>query len=222
MYLFLSFLIIALLVFVTLNKKFSKFRLQNQDFFNLILTIAATFIGVFLAITLSNKSEITKERKNVIKLIDATSIALNNSISKSSAVYNVGKIANDTIFSPISNAINNPIRLPSLYFSLENNDLILRHFSSQGLNNYVFNIEGIITVKQAIDESIKKKNAENIYYNIELYIKQLYFSKRILSVERAVLNGDISENQIDDYYKKYRKELIGFDNNDLMNMINNK
>ncbi len=61
MYILISFAIITILIIITFSKKFSGFRKSRADFLGLIITIAATFIGVFLAITFTNNSELQKE-----------------------------------------------------------------------------------------------------------------------------------------------------------------
>ncbi|WP_421754635.1 hypothetical protein [Croceimicrobium sp.] len=219
MYILFSFIIIAILIIITLSTKFSEFRKDNADFLGLIITIAATFIGVFLAITFTNNSELQKDKKNVIKILDAASIDIDNSLNKTIATLNIGKIFADSTYSAVEHVKHNPIRMPSLFSSFIENDLILRHFTPEGLQNYSFCMEGLKTIHETIKIS-EIKNNSSILDNVEIFIKHLEFSKYLISVERAVLNRDISNSQVKEYYERYRTKLVGFSKQELDNMIN--
>ncbi len=127
----------------------------------------------------------------------------------------------DSTYSAVEHVKFNPIRMHNLFSSFMENDLVLRHFTSEGLQNYSFCMEGLNTIYEAIKMS-EINNDSSILNNVEIYIKHLEFSKSLISVERAVLNGDISRNQVKEYYERYRTKLVGFSNQDLENMINIK
>ncbi len=214
MYLEFSISLIVITIFFTFWSKLEKFRKKYSEFFNFGLTLVATFVGVFFAIYLTNNSEEKKERNNVIKLLDATVLDLNNNINKTNTIYAIAKFGADSIFSSKKHIENNPIQLPRLFQSIVNNEVVLRHLSKQGIQYFHICADNIVSIQTSINESVAIEDS-TLLSIVQIYVKQMEFAKKIIALEEGIMEGDISDNYIDKHYKQLTIELIGNDSHNI-------
>lgn len=208
MYIIITILLIILTSIIALWNKLEKFRNEKKDFFNFGLTLIASFIGVFLAIYFNNLDEIKKEKKNVVKILEATSTDLNNTFNIVNSIYNISKTDIDSTKSIRKYVENNQIPLPRLFSKIVEDEIILRHISGQGIHHFSLCIDNMVRVQSAINNKTAIEDSM-LLASIEIFMKQLEFALKITVTEEAFLEGDVSEKNLDDHYAVYVSELMG-------------
>lgn len=218
MYVIISIALIVIFLGLSFVPKLEQVRRKHADMFSFAFTLVATFVGVFLAIDLTNKSEKHKERDNVIKLLHASSLEISNTISRTQTTLSVAIHGVDSMYSSRHHIKNNPIQLPTLFQTIISNESVLGHLTETGIKVY-YNTEGNI---QGLVEAINKGVAFNdsiLLSTIEVYIKELQFTQKILNLEIAHLEGEIPDDKIEELYDSFTTELIGQGPHDIMTAI---
>jgi hypothetical protein len=218
MYLTLSLGLIIITLLLALWGKVKPFRNKYSEFFNFYLTLVATFVGVFLAIDFTNKSEYKKEEKNVIKLLNATVMDLNNKINRAQTTYTLASIGADSLYSARDHLRNNPMQLPNLFQSIASNEIILRHLSPQGIQEFNNCADNIQSLQTTIIEG-KPKEDSILVSTVKVYMKQMDFAKRIIALEVGRMEGDISDKYLDEHYSQLIYELVGIGPHDIEKAI---
>jgi hypothetical protein len=218
MYIAFSIGLIIITIFLTFWSKLEKFRKKYTELYNFGLTLVATFIGVFLAIYLTNFSEEKKEKNNVIKLLDATVLDLNNNINKAKTTYAIAKFGADSVYSSRKHIENNPLQLPRLFQSIVNNEVVLRHLSKQGIQYYHMCADNIVSLQTSINEG-KAIEDSILLSTVQVYVKQMEFAKKIIALEEGIMEGDISDKYIDEHYSQLTFDLIGIGPHDIETAI---
>ena len=217
MYIAISIGLIILTAFLTYWKRIDKFRKANSELFNFILTLVATFVGVFLAIDLTNKAEQKKEEKNVIKLLNATAVDLKNCRERTNVTYSLAQ-SGDSIFSTRKHIENNPMQIPKLFQSIVSNEVVLRHISQQGIEAYNQCADNLISLQNAINTG--KAIDDTILLNtVKVYIKEMDYARKIIALETGRLDGEISDKYLDEHYSTLTFEKIGVEPHDLETAI---
>jgi len=218
MYLIISVGLILLTAFFTYWKRIDKFRKANPELFNFGLTLVATFVGVFLAIDLTNKAERKKEEKNVIKLLNATSVDLRNCKERTNVTYSLATLGADSIYSTGKHIENNPIQYPKLFQSIVSNEVVLRHLSQQGIEVYNQCADNLLSLQNAINTG-KAKNDTILIRTVGVYIKELEYAQKILLLEIGRLEGSVSDKYLDEHYSNFNYEKIGIGPHDIESAI---
>ncbi|QTE24313.1 hypothetical protein [Polaribacter cellanae] len=106
---------------------------SRQDMLSYISTLMATLFGVLLAVTLSNRSNINKEKKDTIKLINTANTIVSSSYNYSRVIHKyVEELAKDSIAN--SNKIKivikrNPLPYPEMLKSILTNQIVSKNIS---------------------------------------------------------------------------------------------
>ena len=217
MYIIISIGLILLTAFLTYWKRIENFRKANSELFNFGLTLVATFVGVFLAIDLTNKAELKKEEKNVVKLLNATSVDLRNCKERTNVTYELAKMG-DSIFSTRKHIENNPMQIPKLFQSIVGNEVVLRHLSQQGIEAFNQSADNLISLQNAINTG-KAINDTILLNTVKVYIKEMDYAQKIIALETGILEGDISDKYLDEHYSTLTFEKIGVGPHDLETAI---
>ena len=173
-------------------------RKKYSELYSFGITIVATFIGVFLAIHLTNYAETKKEEENVVNLLNATVMDLDNIINDANLNIYTMKFQSDSVFSSLKDCQPcNPMRLPRLFQSIVTNEAVLRHLSPIGIQKF----NECAYVNSSYQEIINNLPQDYLFLkNVQFYIERLEFEKEIISIEIDRIKGEISENKLDRQY----------------------
>ncbi len=218
MYLLTSILLI-IIVLILFHKKFDNFREKHKDAFNFLLTLIATFVGVFLAIYFTNQSENNKEKQNAIKLLNATAFDLSNLTKNVQTTYNVATIKIDSSYSPKIHIKDNLPELPIMYQNILTNENVLKHLSEVGIKEF-YNSNYNLKKMQNIIVSGNLKTDTAYLEHLHIYIKQLVFTQKIVAIETERLYGEISDKNLIPLYQEQIDELIGVKREYLEKLLN--
>jgi len=130
------------------------------------------------------------QKKNLIKLLTATNLSLENSEMKTKGMY-ILPSKNGTDISEIIQFA--PVEMPKLYGNLESNSLVSDFFSSNAFQAYILcsdNMQTFVKNANATNQSSAKKAII-----LEKYLKYLGFAKQVNTLEIQRLNGDISQSE---------------------------
>ena len=191
-----------------------QFRNQNRDFYNFFLTLSATFMGVVLAIYLTDISAKKQEKNEVIQLLEVAESNANltsdtiEMVEKVLVKYNskgqsekYGLILIDQLFEP-----NNGIPYPIIFDKVVDDNRLLRHLSARGLNVFYDAQRNLEKQELAI-----KNPSSNFSQKIDAmadYRKQVKYINQMLDIEIKYLKGDLSEREINNLYTSNGIELI--------------
>lgn len=205
MYLIASSLLIVIISFIAYWKKTERWRASKSEFFNFLLTLVATFIGVFLAIDFTNLSEHKKEQKNVMKLLDATILDINNCISSTSQTVNMASNDIDSLQTKYLYIQTNPLQLPKLLQSTVNNEVVLRHLSSHGIQWLNKNTNDLEAIQEQIN--IDPENFETtIVSSMNFYIELMELSKEVITTEKSIIEARTPEKDISKLYDELNRK----------------
>jgi hypothetical protein len=207
MYLGISILLILLFSFFSVWKKIEPLKVNYPDFFNFIITLVATFVGVFLAIDFTNKTELTKEKTNVIKLLDACGYEFDIKNNRTYTTLLILKANLDSTNTIKEHLKNNPIQISNLFQTLIVNDVVLRHISTKGIQELSNCADNILRLQASINEG-KAKKEKFILPQIELLLRNNTAAQEMLAVEVKILEGEIKDEQIEQSYSYIAKKLI--------------
>ncbi len=188
-----SIVVIGLVVVVLflINSKFTNtFRTNNGRTFEFFISLISTFIGFFIALSLNTALNEMNQKKNLIKLLTATNLSLENSEMKTKGMY-ILPSKNGTDISEIIQFA--PVEMPKLYGNLESNSLVSDFFSSNAFQAYILcsdNMQTFVKNANATNQSSAKKAII-----LEKYLKYLGFAKQVNTLEIQRLNGDISQSE---------------------------
>lgn len=215
MYIFISVIIVIVLLIISYLPKLNKFRANHADFYNFILTIAATFIGVAIAIDLANIDSERKDKKNALKIIELANLNISQSLNEiiQKEVFIKAKIIDNNNEKLDSISIenyfinNNGLPAPSLFFHALENDLVLKHISRNGLSELYIAKQNLEKQNDALLKS--KTSVKNKLLILTVYKKQIGFIYKGLLTEIKYIEGSININEVDDLYQQYGMELVG-------------
>lgn len=174
--------------------KFRKFFQSRSEFFTFVLTLMATFIGVFWAIEFNNRNQDNIETENVVKLLDAAKFEIENKIFSNRMYIEI--IDNELSgFNPKRFIKSNPIESSNLFQLTISNDLVLRKLSLDGVQELHNCMDNLNSMQKSINNDTTI--ADSLYSGlIKSFNKQLKYSIQVVNLEIKVLDGDIDRKMI--------------------------
>lgn len=215
MYIIVSVIIIIALLILSYLPKLEKFRTEHDDFYNFILTMAATFIGVALAIDLTNLDAERKDRDNVVRLIELADLNLKQSFDNvtTKRAFIDNKILDNNDAEKDSAAleqyfiINNGFPPPSLFYQTLENELVLKHISKRGLRELYMARQNLEKQNDTVLKS--KTDVEKKMLFVKTYHEQLAFIHKGLLTEIEYVEGNFNNKEIEQLYHQFGLELMG-------------
>lgn len=205
MYIYISvaLLLIIVAIFMINSSRFDQFRDKNKRTFEFFISLISTFIGFFIAVSLNTVLGEISEKKNLVKILSATNLAIENSEMKTKGMYILPAKKGTDISEIITYA---PVELPKLYSGLETNALINDYFSSNAFQAYILcsdNMETFVKNANATNQPSERK-----LIIMEKYLKYLGLAKQVNSLEIQRLNDEISEKEEEIELKKLTQQII--------------
>ncbi|MPS73407.1 MAG: hypothetical protein E2590_09700 [Chryseobacterium sp.] len=203
MYIIISVALVLLTLFLINSKLFDGLRTRKTRSFEFFISLISTFTGFFIALSLNTILSDINQKKNLVKLLDATNLALENNVMKTQGMYlNAAKKGAD-----ISEIIQYaPLEIPKLYSNLETNSLVSDYFLSNAFQAYILcndNLQTFVKSANATNASSEKKTLI-----LEKYLAYLNLAKQVNTLEIKRLNGDISQSDEDQELQKLTKQII--------------
>lgn len=202
-YSIIAILLIAVTLFMINSSVFDKFRGKNQRTFEFFISLISTFIGFFIAVSLNTVLGEVNQKKNLVKILTATNLALENSEMKTKGMYLLPAQKGTDINEIITYA---PVDLPKLYSNLESNALISDYFSSNAFQAYILcsdNMDTFVKNANATNQTSERKVAI-----MEKYLQYLGYAKQVNNLEIQRLNGDISEKDENIALQKLTQQIV--------------
>jgi len=205
MYIYISvaLLLIVVAIFMINSSLFDQFRDKNKRTFEFFISLISTFIGFFIAVSLNTVLGEISEKKNLVKILSATNLAIENSEMKTKGMYILPAKKGTDISEIITYA---PVELPKLYSGLETNALINDYFSSNAFQAYILcsdNMETFVKNANATNQPSERK-----LIIMEKYLKYLGLAKQVNTLEIQRLNDEISEKEEEIELKKLTQQII--------------
>ena len=205
MYIYISvaLLLIIVAIFMINSSRFDQFRDNNKRTFEFFISLISTFIGFFIAVSLNTVLGEINEKKNLVKILSATNLAIENSEMKTKGMYILPAKKGTDISEIITYA---PVELPKLYSGLETNALINDYFSSNAFQAYILcsdNMETFVKNANATNQPSERK-----LIIMEKYLKYLGLAKQVNTLEIQRLNDEISEKEEEIELKKLTQQII--------------
>ncbi|MDP9956663.1 hypothetical protein [Epilithonimonas hungarica] len=203
MYIIIAVALVLLTLFLINSKLFDGMRTRKARSFEFFISLISTFIGFFIALSLNTILSDINQKKNLVKLLDATNLSLENSVMKTQGMYlNAAKKGAD-----ISEIIQYaPVEIPKLYSNLETNSLVSDYFLSNAFQAYILcndNLQTFVKSANATNATSEKK-----IQILEKYLAYLNLAKQVNTLEVKRLNGDISRSDEDQELQKLTKQII--------------
>ena len=159
MYIYISVALLLIIVanFMINSSRFDQFRDNNKRTFEFFISLISTFIGFFIAVSLNTVLGEINEKKNLVKILSATNLAIENSEMKTKGMYILPAKKGTDISEIITYA---PVELPKLYSGLETNALINDYFSSNAFQAYILcsdNMETFVKNANATNQPCERK-----------------------------------------------------------------
>ncbi len=203
MYIIIAIALVLVTLFLINSKLFDGLRTRKTRSFEFFISLISTFTGFFIALSLNTILSDINQKKNLVKLLDATNLSLENSVMKTQGMYlNAAKKGAD-----ISEIIQYaPVEIPKLYSNLETNSLVSDYFLSNAFQAYILcndNLQTFVKSANATNATSEKK-----VLILEKYLAYLNLAKQVNTLEVKRLNGDISQSDEDQELQKLTKQII--------------
>ncbi len=203
MYIIISITLVVLTLFLINSKLFDGLRTRKTRSFEFFISLISTFTGFFIALSLNTILSDINQKKNLVKLLDATNLSIENSEMKTKGMYlNPAKSGVD-----VSEIIQYaPVEIPKLYTNLETNSLVSDYFLSNAFQAYILcndNLQTFVKGANAANASSEKKTQI-----LEKYLAYLGLAKQVNTLEIKRLNGDISQSDENNELQKLTKQII--------------
>jgi len=203
MYIIIAVVLVLVVIFLINSSKLENFRSKRGRTLEFFISLISTFIGFFFALSLNTMLSDITQKENLVKLLDATNLSLENSEMKTKGMYlNAAKKGAD-----ISEIIQYaPVEIPKLYSNLETNSLVSDYFLSNAFQAYILcndNLQTFVKGANATNASSEKKTLI-----LEKYLAYLNLAKQVNTLEIKRLNGDISQSEEDQELQKLTQQII--------------
>ena len=199
-------IVVIALVFVVLflinSKLTNAFRTSNGRTFEFFISLISTFIGFFIALSLNTALNEMNQKKNLIKLLTATNLSLENSEMKVKGMYLLPS-KNGTDISEIIQFA--PVEMPKLYSNLESNSLVSDFFASNAFQAYILCSDNMQTFVKNANASNQSSSKKTII--MEKYLKYLGFAKQVNELEIKRLNGEFSQTEENNQLQTLTKKI---------------
>jgi len=202
-----------LIILIFQNKKVRKLIRKNDEVYSFVVTIYATFLGVFLAVDFDNKNTAKNEKKELIKLIQVSQTDLSMSQKGCITHYRIverwGEIDSLNQRTEGWRNFNEDIDSPEVFSAILLGSTLNKNWSNHSLAALVNLNQNIRSVHKELRLSIMDASKKNFLANLSLYIKLHTLIDNVLVSEIQFQNGKINEEELPKQYKKDLSQLFG-------------
>lgn len=198
MLLTISVILIIVSSLMSLVPALRNFFQKRSEFLTFILTLFATFIGVFWAIEFDNRNQEQIETENTIKLLNATKLEISNKILTNDLHIDV--IDNNLAqLTPKEFISANPISPSNLFMTTISNEMILRKISKNGIQVLHNCGDNLQSMQMGLNkgENLQDTSVSDI---LRSYGRLLTYSRSLLSVEILYLKKEFTEETANNMY----------------------
>lgn len=201
-YILISLLLILVSLFLINFRKIEKFRNENKRTFDFFLSLISTFTAFFIALSLNTILGGMQQKKNLVKLLNASNLAVGNAQMRTQGTY-VNNMKNGISLTELLKTT--PAELPRIFPKLEENDLVNTYFSANGFQAYIMCMDGM-------ENFVNNLNAPSIPENRKVkavndYLNYLALAIKINTLERDRISGSISQSEEDNQLKTIASQL---------------
>ncbi|WP_132703696.1 hypothetical protein [Winogradskyella wandonensis] len=173
------------------------FSIPKTELRSFILTLIATLVGVFIAISLTNSEMRKKEKEDTIKLLNTSRLILINTKSYSQGlkrtVKNLEKDSTSSIEMITQMKKDNPIPFPYLLETVITNEIVSKNISTYS-HSQIYT--GLLNLKKLAD-----------YQTAETYEQALSELIVLMDLEIQFQKGKLDVDEIENRLKTEREEL---------------
>ncbi|MFT4070483.1 MAG: hypothetical protein QM654_01020 [Dysgonamonadaceae bacterium] len=202
LYIIVAACLILFTLFLINSKLFNNFRKTNGRTFEFFISIISTFTGFFIAVSLNTVLAESAQKQNLIKVLNAANLSIENSESKTKGMYINPATSGANLNEIIQYA---PVELPKMFANMESNTLVSDYFSSNAFQAYIMcsdNMGTFVKDLNATNVPIERKKAI-----LNTYLKFLDLAKQVNTLEIQRLNGDISTGDENKALAKLNQEI---------------
>jgi len=185
-------LLLLLLGGVTLLPRFKHIVKNYETGINFFLTIVATLVGVFLAISISNFESEQKEKQDVIKLLRAAIASVETSLDYSQKLESYYKTLPKDSELLETFYDKNPLPFPGYIETFLTQNIVSRNLSEPSL-----------TELNELIINLKRTRASDT----EIYIRLLDLSQKTLQAEIELQQGKINPVQLEQHLDELGQKL---------------
>ena len=201
-YILISLLLILISLFLINFKKIEKFRNDNKRTFDFTLSLVSTFTAFFIALSLNTILGGIQQKKNLVKLLNASNLAVGNAQMRTQGTY-LNNMKNGISLTELLKTT--PAELPRIFPNLEENDLVNTYFSANGFQAYIMCMDGM-------ENFVNNLNAPNVPESSKIkavndYMNYLALAIKINTLERDRISGAISQSEEDNQLKTVASQL---------------
>lgn len=203
MYIIIICLLVAVVLFLINSRILNGLRGKYQRTLEFFISLISTFIGFFIALSLNTILSDINQKKNLVKVLNATNLSIENCEMKTRGMYLIPAKKGIDINEIIQYS---PVEMPKLYNNLESNPLVSDYFSSNAFQAYILCSDNMNTfVKNVNAGNIPAKNKVQL---LEKYLKYLDLAKKVNALEINKLKGETSQSAEDEELERLTQEII--------------
>lgn len=190
-YIVIAIIFISVTIFLLNSKMFASFREgEKKRTFDFLVSLISTFIGFFIALSLNTLSGTVTQKKNLVKLLNTSTLSIENTEMKINGMYLSTVKAGQDLNAVIQSS---PVELPRLYESLETNTLANDYFSAEAFQAYIVCSDNMRFFVKSANSSLT--NPEQKVQVLNKYLKYLDLAKKVNNLEVERLKGNLSESE---------------------------
>lgn len=163
---------------------------EKDKSFSFFMSLMSSFIAFFIALSINTHIEELNKKKNLVKLLKAADLSLENSEMKIQGMYLNPANAGENLSDLLQYA---PLDVPKIYSGMETNDLVNNYFSNNAFQAYIIcndNMQSFI--KRINSDKISDSHRMSLFQDYKAYLK---LAKSINNVELELLQGKISKSE---------------------------
>ena len=175
---------------------------EKEKSFNFFMSLLSSFIAFFIALSINTHIEELNKKSNLIKLLKAADLSLENNEMKIQGMYLNPANAGENISGILQYA---PLEIPKIYSAMETNDLVNNYFSSNAFQAYIIcndNMQSFI--RRINSDKITDEHRLALLHDYKSYIK---LAKSINKVELEKLQDKISATEETNQLRELSKSL---------------
>lgn len=163
---------------------------EKDKAFNFFMSLLSSFIAFFIALSINTHIEELNKKENLVKMLKAADLSLENSEMKIQGMYLNPANAGENLWDILQYA---PLETPKIYSALETNDLVNNYFSSNAFQAYIICNDNMQSfVKRINSDKISDEHRLALLQDYKAYIK---LAKNLNKVELEKLQNKISPSE---------------------------
>lgn len=188
-YIVITLLLFAMGIVLLRLPHLEKLRKKDKSF-AFFMSLLSSFIAFFSALTINTHVSELGRKNNLVKVLKAADLSLENSEMKIQGMYLNPANAGENLSEIMQYA---PLEVPKIYSSMETNELVNDYFSSNAYQAYIIcndNMQSFI--KRINSDKITDEHRMALLKDYKAYLQ---LAKQINKIELRRLQGDLSPSR---------------------------